>query len=396
MPRHRTTTNYGLIGSSETSLDGNSYVPYLEYSASTKEEVLHLMLGDEGHYGYPDFPKNSNVGGDFWKYGVTRTRDRVPARIWTGRSGISHNVRYTGDLVADYQADPPLTDTSGAAWGAEAYRRMRPDKPSMDVSQAIGELKDLPGMLRQRFHGGLRDIGSYYLALKFGWEPLLADIRKLYNLQQVVDKRIKQLLRDNGKPVRRRVQLYSDTQELAKLTTQSYGIWLPSFVTYMYRKEPVSTLTSTLNDKVWASAQFRYWLPPGPRDLRWTSKLKSELMGLTPTPATIYNLIPWTWLIDWFTNAGDVIENLTVSIADRCAADYFYLMREKSRVQNRWATFFARDFNGRAVDLHGGSQVAYLSRSRTKGDPFGLNTNQNTLTGMQWSILGALGLSRLR
>lgn len=396
MPPTRVRNNSGLIGQEVTSLDGSSYVPYQNYNASTYEESSVFWFGKDGHYGYPDFPKNSNVGGPMRITSVTRKRDLVNVgTIWTGRSGISHNLRYTGSFVPDYLADPSIGEDSPAAWAAEAYRRMRPDRPSMDLAQAIGELKDLPMMLKTRFTKHLRDIGNYYLALKFGWEPLLRDIVKLYHLQQEVEKRIKQLLRDNGKPVRRRIKLFSDVIETSKQVTTSYSVWYPVLNTYYYRRQPYSTICSTYTDEVWASAQFRYWLPSGPRDLKWRSSLKRELMGTTPSPSTIYNLVPWSWLVDWFTNAGDVIDNLTVSVAERCAADYFYMMRTVSRTQNRQAHLHVRDETGKPVEFTGHSESKRFAKHRLKGDPFGLATNQNTLTGMQWSILGALGLSRL-
>jgi hypothetical protein len=31
-------------------------------------------------------------------------------------------------------------------------------------------------------------------------------------------------------------------------------------------------------------------------------------MGFTITPTDVYNLIPWTWLVDWFTGLGSYVE----------------------------------------------------------------------------------------
>jgi hypothetical protein len=30
--------------------------------------------------------------------------------------------------------------------------------------------------------------------------------------------------------------------------------------------------------------------------------------GLVPRPTDIYNLVPWTWLVDWFTGLGSYVE----------------------------------------------------------------------------------------
>jgi hypothetical protein len=396
MPPSSSRNSTGQIGS-EVSMQNGSYQPYQNHIVTYESENVTMGKGSDGHFGYPNFPGDRNIGGEFWLYGVRRSAQLVNVgTIWTKRSGSTHNNRYSGFMIPSFQADPPLGSSSPGAWSAEAWRKMRPDKPEMDLSLAIGELKDLPRQLKQRLSDSpLKNIGSYYLGLQFGWKPLLNDIVKLYYLQRNVEKRITQLLRDNGKPVRRRVNLYSNVTELAKLTTTGYNIWEPILNTYYYRGDPSSTLTSTTTDRVWASARFRYWLPPGPRDVRWRSSLKRELMGLTPSPSTVYNLVPWSWLVDYFSNVGDVIENLSAGVSDRLAADYFYVMREATRTQRRQATIKLHDTDGNPVTFHGSSQVQRFEKSRIKGNPFGVTASEESLTGMQWSILGALGLSKL-
>jgi hypothetical protein len=121
-----------------------------------------------------------------------------------------------------------------------------------------------------------------------------------------------------------------------------------------------------------------------------------RLYGLRPTPSVIYNAIPWSWLIDWFSNAGDIIENLEVGVADRLAADYMYMMRENWGHVERFSTARIYRENGIIADITSTSQRLLSVKTRVLGDPFGFNTSANNLTGMQLSILGALGLSRLR
>jgi len=37
-------------------------------------------------------------------------------------------------------------------------------------------------------------------------------------------------------------------------------------------------------------------------------KLMRQAWGLYPDPEDVYNLVPWTWLADWFTGLGDYVE----------------------------------------------------------------------------------------
>jgi hypothetical protein len=274
---------------------------------------------------------------------------------------------------------------------------MKPDKPNMNLLNSIYELKDVPGMLHQRFlNHGLAGIGDYYLALKFGWEALLKDCRDFVQTQRNAQKALKQLLHDEGKPVRRKINLAHDMS--SPIVTGGAGIsTFPSFVTYFYGPNGRHTDTEYTGSDIWASARFRYWLPGGPRDVNWTRRMLAAIYGLKPTPAVVYRAIPWTWLVDWFTNIGDVIDNLDTSLVDRLANDYFYVMRHDYTRSTRTCTgTFFRSPTMELVDWSATSTLQWGCKSRVAGDPFGFNTPQNALSGVQLSILGALGLSKLR
>lgn len=252
-------------------------------------------------------------------------------------------------------------------------------------------------MLKQRMTSGanLKNMSNYWLALQFGWKPLLSDIRKLVQTQMNAQKRLNQLLRDNGRPVRRRIMLQDDSDFNSESSGNNTNGMFPTFPTGYVSTAKWKQIQRAGN-RWWASAQFRYWLPDGPRDIAWSRMMKARIFGINPSPSVVYNAVPWSWLADYFTNLGDVISNLDAGVADRLAADRFYVMRErwKTTTCTMWATFRRRD--GTPVPISGTASSYGAHKSRGKGDPFGFNTNQNQLTGMQLSILGALGMSRLR
>ena len=358
-----------------------------------------LVEGDRGNWGYPDFPPDRDIGGPFF----VRGHKRVMPKVSVGkiiRPGAPNEETYTGcvgpsleilSMVSGKLADP-------SSWGATAYNRMRPDKPNFEGLNAIYELKDLPGMLEQRLRR-ISDIGNYYLALQFGWKPLYRDVVNLVKTQMSAQDRLKQLIRDNGRPVRRKIML--EDVRLPGGYTDSIGYPVsamqPILPTQFYAGQHVTKLNLYDYRKTWASAQFRYWLPEGPRDILWTARMMARIFGFNPTPKVVYNAIPWSWLVDWFTNAGDVIANMSGGIADRLAADRFYLMQERGAygtLEGMGVYYRYPDFA--PVRVSGTASEQWYHKVRLKGDPFGLNTSQNNLSGMQLSILGALGLSRLR
>lgn len=355
-----------------------------------------LVEGDYGHRGYPFKLGKSDIGGPFKKlyYNSVVTPFNV-GKIQGGSVYRQH--QYEGLVLTsnNLSIDPRDYDPSG--YGATAWRRMKPDQPNMNLLNALYELKDVPGMLRQRFHAqNLHEIGSYYLAQKFGWDPLLRDIRDTIITQINAQKRLEQLLRDEGKPVRRKMILADESALVFEGSGTGIEVY-PSFVTYFYADNGGWQGTIVDKRKVWASAQFKYYLPSGPRDINWKRRMIASIFGLRPTPAAVYNAIPWTWLIDWYINLGDVLSNLDTTLVDRVGANYFYLMANDERVidADRHATYY-RYPDQSLITAKSKLVLRRGSKVRLRGDPFGLATAENSLNGMQLSILGALGLSRVR
>ena len=305
---------------------------------------------------------------------------------------------YSGNWQATvpYYAEPNSAPT-GASFGATAYKKMSPDRPNMSLLNSIYELKDVPGMLQQRFlNHGLSEIGNYYLALKFGWEALAQDVRNFVVTHINAQKTLAQLIRDEGKPVRRRITLQTTAGNLIESSGPGAYDGM-GFNTYWYSGHNQFTYRELPTTTTWASAQFRYWLPPGPRDVAWTNWMKARIFGLKPTPSVVYKAIPWSWLVDWFSNVGDVIQNLDTSLVDRLAADYFYVMQRNMTTISRVSSIgLYRAGTQEPFNVTCTSASFVGSKTRVKGDPFGFATAQNSLSGVQLSILGALGLSRLR
>lgn len=328
------------------------------------------------------------------QYMITEPTESL--RVWG--SGAYRITHYDGSFSGqDLGTSFPVLTGDGSDYGAEAYRRMKPTKPTFPGLNAIYELREVPEMLRQRFlESGLYAIPNYWLALKFGWEPLLNDIRNCIRFQQAAQKKLAWLLRHNGKPVRTRVDL-ADSEVESAVTRYDWRTPSPGFVTQYYSGVPYSLEKTVTKNKIWAAARFRYWLPPGPRDINWTRAMNARLFGLMPSPVIIWNMLPWTWLSDWFFDTGNILSNMDAGVAERCAADWFYVMREQT--QEYRAEYHATMYLNPSNALHPittSSVRGTTLKTRVVGDPFGFGTKDIDLSAMQLSILGALGLSRVR
>lgn len=174
----------------------------------------------------------------------------------------------------------------------------------------IYELKDIPMMLRHagnllhkiRRPSGLKvdkEIAAATLAYQFGWKPLIEDLGKLLDFANRV-RRTQENIRKAGQPsgLRRRIPL--DETSSAKTVTRSL-MTSPVTVT--------RPCLDVLHRRRWASV--RWAAKSGQnvgRDPSWTESVRIALGFQTGyIPITVWKAIPWTWMIDWFTDISNVL-----------------------------------------------------------------------------------------
>lgn len=406
--RHKVRKNYGgteVLGENY-DINTGSHVGSTYLTRSARQSEIWDSGGNPVKGGH-------RSGGGYMRVVHFQGKEYTPSsKVTVGRYNQLHShPYYIGKFIAS-EPDPAIfgsnTSYSGMGpdynptWSAddyalEAWNRAQPDKPSFDLSLALFELREVPKMLEQRFSkNGLKNIGDYFLALEFGWKPLFRDVRDFAITTLNGAARLKQLIRDQGRPVRRRGTLLSTTESIGPKTGQSYSAISTGLVTQIYRDVPRFEDRLEWTRKVWYSGRMRYWLPPGPHDLRWKANMYSKLFGLYPSPKTVYNAIPWSWLVDWFTDLGNYVEAVSGGVADRVACDYMYVMSSKTRAAVRTSTALLCTPSGGTVPITASTRVPYETKERTIVDPFGPSkASMSSLSDKQLAILGAIGLSNL-
>lgn len=351
--------------------------------------------------------------------------------VFRKNSGMAYRGGFIASHIPGGISHAPSTSASNVnnainrSWarGAEAWNRLRPDKPRFDALQALAELKDLPGMykaavrdvksaLRHKYpekYKGKRpsNLAEHYLAMQFGWIPLQRDIQKFVKEQLRLDAELQRIIKQAGRPQRRRVNLQS--HEGARHTTQTMSAsggsghvvrTSPVLVTQCYtdgnlKKAHMST-TQTVEHITWAAGAFRYLLPPGPRTRKWKRALKRKIMGLRVSPSLMYELVPWSWLVDYFTDVGQFTKAISPGFADRLICDSAYIC-----TTSRW-TYVTEASLGVWTSSSNDSKSVQMStvniavrKVRVHASPFGFGVKQSDLNPKQVSILGALGYSKL-
>lgn len=181
-----------------------------------------------------------------------------------------------------------------------------PSRPKVSIPIAIAELRDLPGKLLKsgRERGPL--VRNSSATGQFGWQSFFTDFINLIRFTEQVEQRRKML-----------DHLYNQGGASARGRTwasQGYAIYtdFPLHTNEAYIAGRVSYHT---NVRRWTVTK---WKPstPGLRsagDL--TQQARLAVHGWRVSPADVWELLPWSWFIDYFWNIGDFLQASDNSIA---------------------------------------------------------------------------------
>jgi hypothetical protein len=240
---------------------------------------------------------------------------------------------------------------------------------------------------------GPKSVADHWVNTQFGWSPFINDLRKFWYTTQNLDKRIAQLQRDNGQWKKCGGVVKSEEEEQVVASSATVTGHNPILLSYFYRLSGITGSYEAVRKdsfNVWFSGRFRYWIPNIMKtDPNWRWNAAVHLFGLKPSPSVLWEIIPWSWLIDWCSNVGDVIDNLSARALDNLAAKYAYVMGTKK--QEVTLTSVADFYNGPQTETWSGT---FTRKLRQEASPFGFDLSSDMFSARQWSILAALGISR--
>ncbi|DAD51570.1 TPA_asm: maturation protein [ssRNA phage Zoerhiza.2_13] len=288
------------------------------------------------------------------------------------------------------------SDASMNASGATAIARTIPTEPVFQSITALSELRSdgipsLPGLESWRSRTlKAHNAGSEYLNVEFGWLPLVNDIRTF------------------AKSVKNHHSILDDYKAGAGHTTR-VGFSFPgtsdfsatqgSCLSYLPGNSGISraltcSYTYTKEQSTWFKGAFRYYLPVGDDVIsksRYYAALADKLLGIKPTPEAIYNASPWTWALDWFTNSGDIVRNISQIGQNGLVLKYGYIMSQ-ALTHETWVVPSGpwRIGNSSAGSMHRRREF----KKRLPANPYGFGVSDGSLSNTQKAIVAALGLSR--
>jgi hypothetical protein len=153
----------------------------------------------------------------------------------------------------------------------------------------------------------------------------------------------------------------------------------------------------------WFSGAFTYhapdWFETGSKADR--VKLTAKLLGAQPDLNTLWQLTPWSWAIDWFTNANSYVKNLQSLISYGTVLRYGYVM-ETCTVTDTYSAGNAippmSQYASAFTPPYPAVQPIILrttTKKRVQANPFGFGISWDGLSTTQRAIVAALGITRV-
>jgi hypothetical protein len=328
---------------------------------------------------------------------------------WIGSLGLT-------ELSATRLEDRP-SEVDIRAMAAKALRNVRPTQPSFDLTRFVGELKDANKLFQLPASAGSQAIGGAYLGVQFGWKPTASDIQRGAESILAADQKYVKFLEESNREraVRSRIDIGHENWTGARNppSTNITGprtVDIPGLGRVQFQC-PMSASSMRPFGIEWYIGSYSYvdafahylWFSYDPDE--FSARRQSyvdqarKILGGGLTVSTAYELVPFSWMVDWFYDIGGLLAyqqdvadyNL---VAKRMGASY----RRKFSVELK-ASPPANTANQIDSAVKGTSVAIVQQHYRYPGNPYDMSTSSWTSIlsdPFRASILAALGLTRAK
>jgi hypothetical protein len=313
----------------------------------------------------------------------------IPSNRTSNSSTVYDGSQYSGIPTAL----AGLVNPAGPnGWMLDLVAGTNPSRPVTNIPIWAQNIAELPKMVKQlgdllkKPSGAANPKGaaSTYLGYSFGWSPLIDDLSKLLDFQSYVNKRNKELNQLYlGKGLRRRITLNSDSSNV-NIRSQT--------ATYANAIIVVDD-SLAIQSEQWATIHWKPTTPPSyhPQDEELNSLSKQLVLGLTPEGIAkgVWDVIPWTWLLGWFTNLG----KYTLAHSWTVPADHSggCLMR---KCTGTWSANGCTVSAALSSSVTASGSLTRTLRGRSLGTAVTVGANMPYLDMWRLSILGSLYVQR--
>lgn len=304
-------------------------------------------------------------------------------------------------------ADSAFVKRSGVA----AIAATQPTNPAstFGVGLLSTTIEGLPRIPGQIFHIGedfMRNLAHGHLSVNFDWLPFISDLRSSIHAMLNASRILRQYQRDSGRMVRRSFHFPEEHSFTKMGESFTININAPSggsstaWSNMVFGTGGVSKTSRYVETirRTYFKGAYTYFLPPIKDRLDWLQEYEQKanhLLGLELTPTLLWQLAPWSWLIDWKLNVGQNLKTFSNFHTDGLVLRYGYLMVH-TITNNIISVNALKTSTSTNVWQSIDPTVVYSSerKERIRSTPYGFGVDPASFTTKQWSILGALGMTR--
>jgi hypothetical protein len=375
----------------------------------------HAMSRKDGSY---------RAGGPFF---TSRTTPFIKCGSVKEAYSLTSNRFYSGPVVGD---PPTLAEMNSIGYkntghkfgdknesqmktdGTNAIAYSAPINPASDLGTSMAEvmregIPSIPGIQSwKRRTEILKGLGSEYLNYIFGWAPLAKEVTEVRDAARNHRDIMKQYHAGEGKDTHRTFE-YPLQRSVSSIATNEYPSFPGAQWHYLAKGNPRREISLVRETKRWFEGCFTYALPSQADTWRKSIGFGSQadqLFGIRLTPDILWELTPWSWAVDWFTNAGENITNISNFGAAGLVMRYGYMMEES--IERVTATgdpayYFSTPVKNPTEKYYGVWSSSWsrgyetVTKRRIPASPFGFSIGWEGLSPTQLAITAALGITKL-
>lgn len=379
-----------------------------------------------------------------------------PARRVSGRLESETGTYFTDLSNMWLPYDTALNPEIYRAEASSLMRNIVPTRPEVDLTRFIAELRDVSQIYRfaanlpetvtrLRRKGRIRDgqagindiidpdrtdirvlndlkdlAGGGWLSYQFGIAPTYSDIMKGAEAVVKADAITRQFVSDSASLVKRKYTRTIESSFGSKTTDSLLSAFGQDGNTYIVQSDTGNfrwqvtnrlrpgniSLSCAVTDQFEASAQrtlhvfstFEYFVGDPDKALSRMDMYKAQaekLLGGGASASVAYELTPWSWMIDWFSDIGGLLR-----YQEQVTRYGTVARRSGFTISDSLAGTYRRASRPNAQSLGQGivtptTATWSMTRShRVPGSPYSMDVSWDGFSAFQWSILGALGLSK--
>jgi hypothetical protein len=233
---------------------------------------------------------------------------------WTSEGCLCNRdgTQWSGNHMVNYVADAMQYDTNwqhGTVSGlksylqiaAEAAARTNPSRPYVDIPVNILELGEITQLIKRSGDNLLAQLGSNNLRYQFAIAPLVGDLVKLTQFRSAMNHRMAEIRRLQGpKGLRRTFSV-----DAGSVSFQTGWIYMQSLLASTDAPAVKWDGTTAVHVKAHVRWLAGGSLPKSSESAEMERLVQRAILGMTLDASTAWEVMPWSWLIDWGSTVGD-------------------------------------------------------------------------------------------